>query len=169
MIQLIPVDGATLQISLRRTVNLLNHFWSVVISFFLNSGSAWPITLGVGVGLGAGYSNCRHQFLWHGPHRPPFGRPPWGGGRPLWSRFGKDGEAKHQDRKVRMFIDGKTCEMTTKSKNLHEKNNVQKNPVWYKCKLHLILYCSSCTKNYEHAFTLMVLLSVPSRIKCWFV
>ena len=73
---------------------------------FVSSGAAWPITLGLGVGLGAGYSNCRHQFLWHGPHGPPFhfGRPPWaGGGRPYWGRPSKDGEKHppcHEEQKV---------------------------------------------------------------------
>ena len=46
------------------------------------------MTLGIGIGLGAGYSNCRHQFNWHGPHGPPFRRPPWG--RPFWAGRGKD-------------------------------------------------------------------------------
>ncbi|XP_068753747.1 MICOS complex subunit Mic10-like [Montipora capricornis] len=66
-----------------------------VFSLLFFKRSAWPITLGIGIGLGAGYSNCRHQFLWHGPHRPPFGRPPWGGGRPLWARYGKDDKSEH--------------------------------------------------------------------------
>ena len=78
----------------------------MVIINFVSSGAAWPITLGLGVGLGAGYSNCRHQFLWHGPHGPPFhfGRPPWaGGGRPYWGRPSKDGEKHppcHEEQKV---------------------------------------------------------------------
>ena len=55
-------------------------------------GAAWPVTLGIGIGLGAGYSNCRHQFYWHGPHGPPFWRPPWG--RPFWAGSGKDGETQ---------------------------------------------------------------------------
>ena len=63
--------------------------------YFFCSGSAWPVTLGLGVGLGAGYSNCRHQFFWHGPRGPLFGRPPWGGGRELWAGYGKDGKFKH--------------------------------------------------------------------------
>lgn len=78
----------------------------MVIINFVSSGAAWPITLGLGVGLGAGYSNCRHQFLWHGPHGPPFhfGRPPWaGGGRPYLGRPSKDGEKHppcHEEQKV---------------------------------------------------------------------
>ncbi|KAK2551241.1 MICOS complex subunit Mic10 [Acropora cervicornis] len=68
-------------------------------------GSAWPVTLGIGIGVGAGYSNCRHQFFSHGSHRPPFGRPPWGGGRPWWPGYGKGGEFQqspcHQETKVK--------------------------------------------------------------------
>ncbi|CAH3038698.1 unnamed protein product [Porites lobata] len=77
-----------------------------VFSLLFFKRAAWPITLGLGVGLGAGYSNCRHQFLWHGPHGPPFhfGRPPWaGGGRPYWGRPSKDGEKHppcHEEQKV---------------------------------------------------------------------
>lgn len=70
-----------------------------------SSGSAWPVTLGIGIGVGAGYSNCRHQFFRHGSHRPPFGRPPWGGGRPWWPGYGKGGEFQqspcHQETKVK--------------------------------------------------------------------
>jgi len=66
-----------------------------VVSLLFFKRSAWPVTLGLGVGLGAGYSNCRHQFFWHGPRGPLFGRPPWGGGRELWAGYGKDGKFKH--------------------------------------------------------------------------
>ena len=82
----------------------------MLIINFVSSGAAWPITLGLGVGLGAGYSNCRHQFLWHGPHGPPFhfGRPPWaGGGRPYWGRPSKDGEKHppcHEEQKVFLLL-----------------------------------------------------------------
>ncbi|XP_020606324.1 MICOS complex subunit Mic10-like [Orbicella faveolata] len=63
-----------------------------IFSLVFFKRAAWPVTLGIGIGLGAGYSNCRHQFNWHGPHGPPFRRPPWG--RPFWAGHGKDGETQ---------------------------------------------------------------------------
>ncbi|XP_074626954.1 MICOS complex subunit Mic10-like [Acropora palmata] len=75
-----------------------------VFSLLFFRRSAWPVTLGIGIGVGAGYSNCRHQFFSHGSHRPPFGRPPWGGGRPWWPGYGKGGEFQqspcHQETKL---------------------------------------------------------------------
>lgn len=75
-----------------------------VFSLLFFRRSAWPVTLGIGIGVGAGYSNCRHQFFRHGSHRPPFGRPPWGGGRPWWPGYGKGGEFQqspcHQETKL---------------------------------------------------------------------
>ena len=50
-------------------------------------GVAWPVTLGVGVGLGAGYSNCKHQLYWQSPPGFPFGRP-------FWGRPGEGGERR---------------------------------------------------------------------------
>lgn len=66
-------------------------------------GSAWPITLGLGVGLGAGYTNCKHQMWWRhwryhakfeGPegHQrppawgPPFWGSPWRGPQRRWEK-----------------------------------------------------------------------------------
>ncbi|XP_031566736.1 uncharacterized protein LOC116301759 [Actinia tenebrosa] len=47
---------------------------------------SWPVALGLGVGIGAGYTNCRHQFWWRRyypyppaqgfKYRPPFWRAP---------------------------------------------------------------------------------------------
>lgn len=63
-----------------------------VLSLLFFKRAAWPVTLGIGVGLGAGYSNCRHQLYWQGPPGPPFGGPHWG--RPFWGRPGDGGERR---------------------------------------------------------------------------
>ncbi|XP_020914003.1 uncharacterized protein LOC110251615 [Exaiptasia diaphana] len=60
-----------------------------IFSLIFFKRKAWPITLGLGIGIGAGYTNCRHQFWWrrhyrhphfdghkHRPSGPPFWRGP---------------------------------------------------------------------------------------------
>ena len=58
--------------------------------FFITMKRLRGLTLGIGVGLEAGYSNCKHQLYWQGPPGFPFGRPHWG--RPFWGRPGEGGE-----------------------------------------------------------------------------
>ena len=65
---------------------------SNIFIFLKYEGAAWPVTLGIGVGLEAGYSNYKHQLYWQGPPGFPFGRPHWG--RPFWGRPGEGGEIR---------------------------------------------------------------------------
>ncbi|EDO37837.1 predicted protein [Nematostella vectensis] len=81
-----------------------------IFSVIFLKRAAWPITLGLGAGIGAGYTNCRHHLWWnrfhHHSNHGHFGHKPghsFGHAHPpFWGPpgFRREGEEKRYEKKT---------------------------------------------------------------------